>query len=135
MTLAFIVYLISFVSVLSNTLVVVDIISMLVLIATFIMITTEEDYSWDIDRNGNLKQRVLEFRKNVRKAFKISGITMICCIICGAIIPNEKTAWLMVGAYVGQQVAENEKVQELSGKVLTIIEKKLDAYIMEKVEK
>jgi hypothetical protein len=37
----------------------------------------------------------------------------------------------MVGAYAAQKVAENDKVQQMSGKVLTIIEQKLDAYIDE----
>lgn len=44
-------------------------------------------------------------------------------------VPTEKTAYTMVGAYAAQKVAENEKVQAMSGKVLTIIEQKLDSYI------
>lgn len=44
-------------------------------------------------------------------------------------IPSEKTAYTMVGAYAAQKVAENDKVQAMSGKVLTIIEQKLDSYI------
>jgi TRAP-type C4-dicarboxylate transport system permease large subunit len=44
-------------------------------------------------------------------------------------VPTEKTAYTMVGAYAAQKVAENEKVQQMSGKVLTIIEQKLDSYI------
>ncbi len=135
MTLALIVYLISFVSALLNAFILAGLISLLVLIGTFVGIMTEENYSWHLDRDGGLKAEVIQFRKNVRKACKISGITLICCIIGSVIVPTEKTAWLMVGAYAGQKVAENEKVQELSGKVLTIIEKKLDAYIIEKAEK
>ena len=45
------------------------------------------------------------------------------------IIPSQKTAYMMVGAYATQRVAENPKVQDMSGKVLTIIEQKLDGYI------
>ena len=45
------------------------------------------------------------------------------------LIPSEKTAYTMVGAYAAQKVAENEKVQQMSGKVLTIIEQKLDSII------
>ena len=37
----------------------------------------------------------------------------------------------MVGAYTAQRVAENPKVQAMSGKVVTIIEQKLDSYIEE----
>jgi len=46
-------------------------------------------------------------------------------------VPSEKTAYMMVAAYAAQQIAEDPKVQQLSGKVLTIIENKLDSYIVE----
>lgn len=49
-------------------------------------------------------------------------------------IPTEKTAYTMVGAYAAQKVAENDKVQAMSGKVLTIIEQKLDSYIDEGIK-
>ena len=45
------------------------------------------------------------------------------------LLPNEKTAYTMVGAYAAQRVTENDKVQQMSGKVLTIIEQRLDGYI------
>lgn len=56
------------------------------------------------------------------------GLTSIFLLI---FIPSEKTAYTMVGAYAAQKVAENDKVQQMSGKVLTIIEQKLDGYIDE----
>jgi hypothetical protein len=37
----------------------------------------------------------------------------------------------MVGAYAAQRLAQNSEVQELSGKVLTIIEQQMDKYIAE----
>ena len=49
-------------------------------------------------------------------------------------VPTEKTAYTMVGAYAAQKVAENDKVQQMSGKVLTIIEQKLDGYIAEGIK-
>jgi TRAP-type C4-dicarboxylate transport system permease large subunit len=61
----------------------------------------------------------------------ITGIISAWIII---FIPTEKTAYTMVGAYAAQKVAENEKVQQMSGKVLTIIEQKLDQYIDEGIE-
>ena len=48
-----------------------------------------------------------------------------------AILPSEKTAYTMVGAYAAQRLAQNLEVQELSGKVLTIIEQQMDKYIAE----
>lgn len=52
-----------------------------------------------------------------------------------AILPSEKTAYTMVGAYAAQRLAQNSEVQEISGKVLTIIEQQMDKYIAEGVRK
>lgn len=49
-------------------------------------------------------------------------------------LPSEKTAYLMVGAYATQKIAENDKVQETGGKVLTIINQKLDEYVDEGIK-
>jgi hypothetical protein len=55
----------------------------------------------------------------------------VCACWALILLPTEKTAYTMVGAYAAQKVAENDKVQQMSGKVLTIIEQKLDGYIEE----
>ena len=60
--------------------------------------------------------------------------TLFCALVFAA-LPTQKTAYTMVAAYATQRVAENEKVQQLSGKVLTIIEQKLDGYIAEGLDK
>ncbi len=44
------------------------------------------------------------------------------------LIPSEKTAYLMVGAYATQKVAEAPKTQELGAEVLKIIELKIKHY-------
>jgi len=64
-------------------------------------------------------------KKRAWKAFWVAVVSFWFLIL----IPTEKTAYTMVGAYAAQKVAENEKVQQMSGKVLTIIEQKLDGYI------
>ena len=64
------------------------------------------------------------------KAFWVGAIAILLLVA----LPNEKTAYTMVGAYAAQKVAENEKVQHLSGKVLQIIEQKLDGFIDEGFE-
>jgi hypothetical protein len=60
------------------------------------------------------------------KRLIVTGIITAWVMI---LVPTEKTAYTMVGAYAAQKVAENSKVQQMSGKVLTIIEQKLDGYI------
>ncbi len=58
-------------------------------------------------------------------------IILVCLGALQVVLPSQKTAYTMVGAYAAQKVSENEKVQQMSGKVLTIIEQKLDGYIEE----
>lgn len=78
------------------------------------------DYSRNADQIAGIKNRLW-------KAFWVAIISAWVLIF----LPTEKTAYTMVGAYAAQKVAENDKVQAMSGKVLTIIEQKLDAYIDE----
>lgn len=135
MTLALIVYLIYSISAIHVFLKVGLVISVLTLIVTSCIRLLREDYSWHLNRDGTLKDEVKSFRKMIDNSIKYSFITAIVMSIFITIIPSERTAWMMVGAYTGQKIAENEKVQQLSGKVVAIIENKLDDYINEQVEK
>ena len=63
-----------------------------------------------------------------QRAWKAFWVGVIACWAL-ILLPSEKTAYTMVGAYAAQKVAENDKVQQMSGKVLTIIEQKLDGFI------
>lgn len=60
----------------------------------------------------------------------IIGLGIFFAVVA-SILPSEKTAYTMVGAYATQRVYEDPKVQQLSGKVLKVIEDKLDSYIEE----
>lgn len=73
----------------------------------------------------NYKEKVIGIKKRVWTAFWVG----VCACWALILLPSEKTAYTMVGAYAAQKVAENDKVQQMSGKVLTIIEQKLDSYI------
>jgi hypothetical protein len=81
------------------------------------------DYSNSSEREAGVKKRLW-------KAFWVAVISAWMLIL----LPTEKTAYTMVGAYAAQKVAENDKVQQMSGKVLTIIEQKLDSYIDDGIE-
>lgn len=61
----------------------------------------------------------------------ITGTVASVLIALSAIIPSERTAYLMVGAYAAQKIAEDPKVQQLSGKVVQAIELKIDGYLEE----
>jgi hypothetical protein len=78
-----------------------------------------------IDSYSPSEAKVAGIRKRLWKAFWVAIASAWFLIL----LPTEKTAYTMVGAYAAQKVSENDKVQAMSGKVLTIIEQKLDAYI------
>lgn len=61
--------------------------------------------------------------------YKISKTLIAVFILSGTIsvaIPSEKTAYLMVGAYATQKVAETPEAKEIGIKVLKIVNEKLD---------
>lgn len=62
------------------------------------------------------------------KSWLIASLSISFVLV---ILPSEKTAYIMVGAYAAQQLTQNSEVQKLSGKVLTIIEQQMDKYIAE----
>lgn len=63
--------------------------------------------------------------------FKWPGITTaIFCLVMlvNVLIPSEKTAYLMVGAYATQKIAEAPKTQQIGADVVKIIESKIKFY-------
>jgi hypothetical protein len=51
------------------------------------------------------------------------------------LLPSEKTAYTMVGAYAAQKIAQDPKTEQMGSKVLIIINQKLDEYIDEGISK
>lgn len=84
--------------------------------------------SWDsqttVKRKMDAQPAVEKWAKRIFAIFAVSTVLMI-------LIPSEKTAYMMVGAYATQKIAENDKVQQTGQKVLTIINQKLDSYVDE----
>lgn len=75
-------------------------------------------------------EKLLALSKNTKR-FATLAVTLFCLVF---FIPSERTMYVMAGAYAAQQVAENPNVQRLSGKVLTVIEGKLDEIIDDNVK-
>jgi len=92
------------------------------------------EYSWNLDREGKLREKLVTIRARMLRGFKYSIITLVCAAFVLIFIPSEKTAYIMVGAYATQKIAENDKVQETGQKVLTIINQKLDTYVEENIK-
>lgn len=49
-------------------------------------------------------------------------------IFIGAILPSEKTGYMMVAAYATQKVAESSTAQEMSSDILRIVKAKVKEY-------
>lgn len=96
-----------------------------VIILCLCAITMAGNFLYWIDGYGDSRTEGCKTRS--WKAFWVAIAAFWVLIL----IPSEKTAYTMVGAYAAQKVAENEKVQQMSGKVLTIIEQKLDNIIQD----
>lgn len=114
---------------------------LITIISTFIYVyhTLERPSDYDY-KYGGIDKKVLDKQWSERKEWsktiiKIFAPLFFVVAIIGILLPSEKTAYVMVGAYTAQKVAENPEVQKLSGKVLTIIENKLDSYIDEAEKK
>lgn len=90
-----------------------------------------DEKSYYSDRENKIR---VENGVMCEKWIKRGLVSLFCFAFVLVFIPTEKTAYTMVGAYAAQKVAENEKVQAMSGKVLTIIEQKLDGYIEEGIK-
>ena len=93
------------------------------LLYRFIALNVE---SWDgAETIKRKKENRIPTEKWIKRFFGILAVTTIFAVA----IPSEKTAYMMVGAYATQKIAENDKVQETGQKVLSIINQKLDSYI------
>jgi hypothetical protein len=92
------------------------------------------EYSWNLDREGKLREKIASIRVRMLQVFKYSLITLSFAAFVLIFIPSEKTAYMMVGAYATQKIAENDKVQETGQKILTIINQKLDSYVEEGIK-
>ena len=85
-----------------------------------------------IARTDGAKESTLAL---VKKVFTIA--LSVACVsgFLNIILPSEKTAYVMLGAYATQKVAEDPRTQELGNKVLKIVNSKMDSYIEELVDK
>lgn len=132
MDLALLVYAISLLHGIGTFVVMCMLASGAVGVVFFLWRVTEcDEQHWYNDKQN--KRRV-ENGVMCEKWIKRSLVSLFCFGLLLIFIPTEKTAYTMVGAYAAQKVAENDKVQQMSGKVLTIIEQKLDSYIDEGIK-
>ena len=59
------------------------------------------------------------------------GTAVLLAIFLSTLLPSEKTAYTMVGAYTAQRIVETPEVKDLSADVYKIISKKVKEYAEE----
>jgi MFS superfamily sulfate permease-like transporter len=110
--------------------IVISICCMIFLLGYRGMECTQEDFY-----GAQTNQKRAEKGKWAMGHVKTSLIVFITSSVLLTFLPSEKTAYMLVGAYAAQKIAENDKVQETGSKVLAVINQKLDTYIEEGIEK
>ena len=126
MELVFLVWFASIVSNLSFLLTTLSLISLFVLLfVVFIMIV--EDFGLTKGYGDN--DDVLKKKSIIRNKFFLHSKWLIplfyFLLLFSSLLPNEKTIYLMAGAYATQKIAENDRVQKIGSDVLEVIEKEL----------
>lgn len=82
---------------------------------------TNDVYDGQSETDSRKRNGAVNF-KNATNKFSIVGIVFI---IVAILIPSEKTIYIMAGAYATEQIATNDRVQQIGGDVLEVIESKL----------
>lgn len=136
MSLILVIYLLSLLDPINALVSFIAIISTLTSIITMLWFMEDYEYSWNKDADGNFKphvQKLLNFRKQV---IKIAPVVALSLWFITILIPSQKTAYMMMGAYVGEEIIKSKTADavansttEILGKVNKIINQKLDEYI------
>lgn len=127
MTLALIVYLIGLTTTLQ---VVAGLLIFIGLLAIFVIIMNNSDRRSITGYQDREKYPIMKY-----KGWVFAVVISTCLLI---ITPTEKTAYMMLGAYATQEIAEavveNEEVKNIGHNILKIINDKIEEYA-EKGEK
>lgn len=68
------------------------------------------------------------------KFYKIIPIYTVVVGLFAAIIPSEKTVYLMAGASIAQDIAANPRVLQTMDKVFKVVDSKLDEQLKDKAK-
>lgn len=80
------------------------------------------------DNNAEREWKALKYAGAKRLLKKLWIAVTITCVLL-VVVPSKKTAYVMVGAYAAQQLAQNDDVKTIGGKVYSIITNELDFYL------
>lgn len=127
MSLALLVYLIS-------TLKGVGIVSVVVLcfsILAFLAFTVGRNDDTNSDYRQLNKEEKKAYNDEHNTAATRSFFVAVFAVLMIVFVPNERDAYIITGAYMAQKIYESPETAKLQGKVLTILNNKLDGYIQE----
>jgi uncharacterized membrane-anchored protein len=127
MDLVWLVYLISLLTPIGTFLTMLTVVGVITMIVLLVYRGAECDQRSYYNEKANKEQA--EKAKWAMGHVKTAMMVVIPSMIFLTLLPTQKTAYMMVGAYAAQKVAENGKVQETGGKVLALINQKLDQYL------
>jgi ABC-type Fe3+-siderophore transport system permease subunit len=86
------------------------------------------------DNNAEREWKAIK-HAGAKKLVKKLWITVIISAVVLVIVPSKKTAYIMIGAYAAQQLAQNDDVKTIGGKVYSIITNELDFYLEKSLPK
>lgn len=148
MELAFLVYAISLLTGLATITILVAIVCALAAAVLFLNSQFSQDeytsnleasdvatYEETKNRYKNKADRIKAKMDRFYANFKRFSAVAIVALVIAVLLPSEKTAWIMVGAYATQKVVTSPGMQETGDKVVKIINNKLDEYLVEGVKK
>jgi len=84
-----------------------------------------KEYSWEtpelLEKQNKIKSTAFKYSKYSIPLFAVM-------LILSALIPSERTIYLMAAAYATEQIATNDRVQKIGSDVLEVIEDKLSEF-------
>jgi hypothetical protein len=79
--------------------------------------------AWAISAAESINETI---KNGIKKAFKWAISVALVFGFLGALIPSQKTMWMMAAGYAGQEIATNKATQETVKKLNDVIQGKLD---------
>lgn len=79
---------------------------------------------------GDDDQEAIKYLKLYKSMWPIKLVACLL-IVYGILIPSKDTAYKMLAAYGVESIVTNDKVQELGGKSLDVLNKAMDDYLKE----
>lgn len=126
MSFALIVYLIGMLDPLKNTAIFFFVVGFTACIILTVVVMIAEDEINSASRRGYTATATGEYLRISLKFLKISGVACISSLILSIVVPSKETAYVMIAASGVEAIVSDERVQQLGGKGLDVIEKWLD---------